>query len=151
MNTELSIVIPMKNEAENIARLVRDIAQVCAAEAFEQELVGRADASVGEGVLHLEAEGVQARASVRADQARALFEEFPGLEVLDAPEEARYPVARDAAGRRETFVGRVREDSCLPRTLHFWVVADNLLKGAAWNAVQIAEALHEDELVKTRS
>lgn len=99
---------------------------------------------------HLESVTVDLKQPVTAADARSLFAAFPGLEVLDVPEEARYPVARDAVGRRETFVGRVREDSCLPRTLHFWVVADNLLKGAAWNAVQIAEALHEEDLVKPR-
>lgn len=99
---------------------------------------------------HLESVTVDLKKPLTADAARELFAAFPGLEVLDVPSEARYPVARDAAGRRETFVGRIREDSCLPRTLHFWVVADNLLKGAAWNAVQIAEALHEEDLVKPR-
>jgi aspartate-semialdehyde dehydrogenase len=99
---------------------------------------------------HLEAVTVDCARPIGAAEARALFAAMPGVEVLDVPEEARYPMARDATGRRETFVGRVREDSCLPGTLHFWVVSDNLLKGAAWNAVQIAEALHEEDLVQPR-
>ena len=61
--------------------------------------------------------------------------------VEDEPASNRYPTARDCVGRLDTFVGRIRQDNTLPRTLHFWVVSDNLLKGAAWNAVQIAEYL----------
>jgi aspartate-semialdehyde dehydrogenase len=99
---------------------------------------------------HLEAVTVDCLAPIDTATARTLFAAMPGVEVLDVPEEARYPMARDATGRRETFVGRIREDSCLPGTLHFWVVSDNLLKGAAWNAVQIAEALHEEDLVHPR-
>ncbi|MFT4703480.1 MAG: aspartate-semialdehyde dehydrogenase [Bradymonadia bacterium] len=101
--------------------------------------------------VHLESVTVDLRAAISADDARVAFAKVPGLEVLDDPRSHGYPMARDAIGRRETFVGRVREDSCRPRTLHFWVVSDNLLKGAAWNAVQLAEALHEDGLVHSRT
>ena len=58
-----------------------------------------------------------------------------------AQDEKRYPTPLETAGRDEVFVGRIRQDPFLPRTLHLWVVADNLRKGAATNAVQIVEAL----------
>lgn len=98
---------------------------------------------------HLEAVSADLAEPLSEAEAREAMGRIPGLVLLDSPAEARYPVARDAAGRPETFVGRLRQDPCLPATLHFWVVADNLLKGAATNAVQIAEALHEEGLVRT--
>jgi aspartate-semialdehyde dehydrogenase len=61
--------------------------------------------------------------------------------VVDNPAQQTYPLARDAAGRDEVFVGRVRRDLALPNGLSLWVVSDNLRKGAALNAVQIAEEL----------
>jgi aspartate-semialdehyde dehydrogenase len=76
-----------------------------------------------------------------ADAARDLLVAAPGVALVDEPESARYPLARDAAGRDEVLVGRVRADSSHPRGLVMWVVADNLRKGAATNAVQIAESL----------
>jgi len=98
--------------------------------------------------VHLEAVTVDLAEATPVAKIREWFEGFPGLVVLDEPAEGRYPVARDAEGRTETFVGRLREDSVLPATCHFWVVSDNLLKGAASNAVQIAESLHRRELVR---
>ena len=62
-----------------------------------------------------------------------------------------YPTAREAAGRDEVFVGRIRRDPSHPRALNLWVVRDNLLKGAATNAVQLAELLHERGLVRSLS
>jgi aspartate-semialdehyde dehydrogenase len=67
--------------------------------------------------------------------------------VLDEPERAVYPLASEAAGRDEVFVGRIREDPSNPRTLNLWVVSDNLRKGAATNAVQLAELLHQRGLL----
>jgi aspartate-semialdehyde dehydrogenase len=64
--------------------------------------------------------------------------------VVVSRDPAAFPTPRETAGRDEVFVGRVRADPHLPRTLHFWVVADNLRKGAATNAVQIAEHLFRD-------
>jgi aspartate-semialdehyde dehydrogenase len=69
--------------------------------------------------------------------------------VLDDPDAALYPMAIDAAGRDEVFVGRIRRDPGNDRALDMWIVADNLHKGAATNAVQIAELLHERGLVGT--
>lgn len=73
---------------------------------------------------------------------------FPGLVVVDDPASQLYPQPKTAEGRRETFVGRVRPDLETPGAYNLWVVADNLLKGAAWNSVQIAERLVADDLVR---
>jgi aspartate-semialdehyde dehydrogenase len=73
------------------------------------------------------------------EEARAVLAAFPGVVVADG--DANYPTPRETAGRDEVFVGRIRRDPYLPRTLHLWVVADNLRKGAATNAVQIVEEL----------
>jgi aspartate-semialdehyde dehydrogenase len=73
------------------------------------------------------------------DEARRALAAFPGVIVADG--DAGYPTPRETAGRDEVFVGRIRKDPFLPRTLHLWVVADNLRKGAATNAVQIVETL----------
>ena len=74
-------------------------------------------------------------------EARALWANAPGIMVVDDPSGRRYPLAVDATGRDEVFVGRVRQDLARPNALLFWVVSDNLRKGAATNAVQIAELL----------
>ena len=73
--------------------------------------------------------------------ARALLAEAPGVVVVDNPAEAVYPLPIDAAGRDEVFVGRIRQDASHPNGLVMWIVADNVRKGAALNAVQIAERL----------
>ena len=64
---------------------------------------------------------------------------MPGLAVFDEPQSAKYPMPIMAEGRDEVFVGRIRRDFSQPATLNCWIVADNLRKGAATNAVQIAE------------
>ena len=65
----------------------------------------------------------------------------PASIVVDDPANGRYPLASDAAGHDEVFVGRIRRDDSNPRTLNLWIVGDNLRKGAATNAIQIAELL----------
>ena len=97
---------------------------------------------------HSESVNVQTRDPLSAAEARALLEGAPGVEVVDDPPSHGYPTARAAAGRDEVFVGRIRRDPSHPRALNLWVVSDNLLKGAATNAVQLAEALHERGLVR---
>ena len=76
-----------------------------------------------------------------ADDARQLLSGSPGVVVRDDPAKREYPLAVDAAGRDEVFVGRIREDRSIENGLNLWVVADNLRKGAALNAIQIAEML----------
>ncbi|MDG1252207.1 MAG: aspartate-semialdehyde dehydrogenase [Schleiferiaceae bacterium] len=75
------------------------------------------------------------------EAVRACLNEFPGVTVLDNPAANSYPMPRFAAGQDDVFVGRIREDHSHPRAMHCWIVADNLRKGAATNAVQIAEEL----------
>ena len=72
----------------------------------------------------------------------------PGVTVLDNPAEKIYPMPIQAAGEDEVFVGRIREDESRANTLNMWVVADNIRKGAALNAVQIAERLVQDKLLR---
>ncbi len=91
---------------------------------------------------HSIAVNVQTREDLSVERARELLQEAPGLVVVDEPEAARYPMAIDAVGSDEVFVGRLRRDPGHERALDMWVVADNLRKGAATNAVQIAEVLH---------
>ena len=100
---------------------------------------------------HSESVNVQTRDPLSAEEARALLEGAPGVEVVDDPPSHGYPTARAAAGRDEVFVGRIRRDQSHPRALNLWVVSDNLLKGAATNAVQIAEVLHARGLIHVRA
>ena len=92
-------------------------------------------------ISHSEAVHVETERPIDPAEARGLFAAVPGVEVVDEPGSHRYPLAMDAAGRDEIFVGRVRADASLPdgRGLAFWVVSDNLRKGAALNAVELAE------------
>ena len=94
-------------------------------------------------VAHSEAVHVETREPLTPGRARELFGRVPGVVVQDDPSTSTYPLATDAAGTDEIYVGRVRADESIPdgRGLAFWVVSDNLRKGAATNAVQIAEAL----------
>jgi len=90
---------------------------------------------------HSEAVNVETVKKLTAAQARELLSKAPGVIVQDDPDGFVYPLATEAAGKYDTFVGRIREDISHPSALDMWVVSDNLLKGAALNAVQIAELL----------
>jgi aspartate-semialdehyde dehydrogenase len=97
---------------------------------------------------HSESVNVQTREPLSAARLRELLLEAPGVTVLDDPGTHLYPTARGAAGRDDVLVGRIRRDPSHERALNLWVVSDNLLKGAATNAVQIAEVLHARGLVR---
>jgi aspartate-semialdehyde dehydrogenase len=84
---------------------------------------------------------VETREKVTVQRARELFGRFPGLRVVDDPDQARYPMPLTVEGQDDCVVGRIREDLSHERGLNFWVVGDQLRKGAATNAVQIAELL----------
>jgi aspartate-semialdehyde dehydrogenase len=99
---------------------------------------------------HSEAVNVQTRRDLTPERARELLEAAPGVTVLDDPAAALYPLAIDATGKDDVFVGRIRRDPGHERALDLWIVADNLRKGAATNAVQLAETLHERGLVRAR-
>jgi aspartate-semialdehyde dehydrogenase len=96
---------------------------------------------------HSEAVHLETRAKITAPQARELLSKAPGVEVLDERRAGGYPTAATEAANRDTvYVGRIREDISSERGLDIWVVADNVRKGAATNAVQIAEILVRDYL-----
>ena len=95
---------------------------------------------------HSEAVNVETYVKLSANEARRILREAPGVIVADEPENNVYPMAIDAAGKDATFVGRIREDKSIANGLNLWVVSDNLRKGAALNAVQIAEILIRDYL-----
>jgi len=92
---------------------------------------------------HSEAVWIETERPVDPDAARAALRAAPGVEVIDDPDTLAYPTAVDAEGKDPVYVGRVRRDPTTPNGLAFWCVADNLRKGAALNAVQIAEGLVE--------
>jgi aspartate-semialdehyde dehydrogenase len=99
---------------------------------------------------HSEAVNVQTRDELSPERARELLAAAPGVSVIDDPGAALYPLAIDATGKDDVFVGRIRRDPGHERALDMWIVADNLRKGAATNAVQLAELLHERGLLSRR-
>lgn len=96
---------------------------------------------------HSEAIHVEFKAPLTPEKARSLLRKAPGVTVVDDPKKAKYPTAiQDAVGHDDVFVGRIRQDISHPCGLNLWVVSDNSRKGAATNAIQIAEILHRDYL-----
>jgi len=95
---------------------------------------------------HSESVNIETEKKITAAEVRELLSRAPGVKVVDDPKNRLYPMAIDAAGRDETFVGRIREDESIANGINLWVVSDNLRKGAALNAVQIAEILAKDYL-----
>ncbi len=102
-------------------------------------------------VSHSEAVHVETTRPMTPGEARKAFAAVPGVVVVDDPQNHGYPIATTAAGKDEVFVGRVRTDPSVERGLAFWIVSDNLRKGAASNAVEIAQVLLERGWVKARS
>jgi len=98
-------------------------------------------------VGHSEAVNVELESPLSAEEARAILDEAPGVVVVDRREAGGYITPTEAAGEYAVFVSRIREDPTVPHGLNLWVVSDNLRKGAALNAVQIAECLVEDGLI----
>lgn len=90
---------------------------------------------------HAESVNIETEKKLPANEARAVLSGAPGVVVYDDPSRNLYPLQLDTAGKDETFVGRIREDQTVPNGLNLWIVSDNLRKGAALNAVQIAELL----------
>jgi aspartate-semialdehyde dehydrogenase len=90
---------------------------------------------------HSESVNIETEKKITPQQVREILSKAPGVKVVDNPALNEYPLAIHAAGRDETFVGRIREDESIPNGINLWVVSDNVRKGAALNAVQIAEIL----------
>ncbi len=100
---------------------------------------------------HSESVNVQTRDDLSPERCREVLSAFPGVVVVDEPAAGRYPMPIDAAGRDDVFVGRIRRDPSHERCLNLWIVSDNLRKGAATNAVQLAELVLERGLVGPRA
>ncbi len=96
---------------------------------------------------HSEAVNVEFEKEFELDEVRSILQAAPGVVVVDDPATQQYPMPKDAHERDEVFVGRIRRDESQPKTLNLWVVSDNLRKGAATNAVQIAEYLAEKQMI----
>lgn len=92
-------------------------------------------------ICHSEAVNIETERKLSAAEARAILQKAPGVKVVDNPEAGQWPTPLMAAGRDECYVGRIREDESIENGLNLWIVSDNLRKGAALNAVQIAELL----------
>ncbi|MGQ9695044.1 MAG: aspartate-semialdehyde dehydrogenase [Thermodesulfobacteriota bacterium] len=90
---------------------------------------------------HSESVNIETEKKITPQQVREILSKAPGVVVVDDPRQNEYPLAIYAAGRDETFVGRIREDESIAHGINMWIVADNVRKGAALNAVQIAEIL----------
>ena len=96
---------------------------------------------------HSESVNIEFENDFDLQEVRNLLAQEEGIIVVDDPANAKYPMPKDAHEKDEVFVGRIRRDESLPNTLNLWIVADNLRKGAATNAVQIAEHLLEKNLL----
>ncbi len=115
---------------------------------FEDPSIGITATAVRVPVIygHSESVNIETEEKISAAEVRDLLEKAPGVKVVDEPTLSLYPLALDCAGRFETLVGRIREDESIAKGINLWVVADNILKGAALNAVQIAEIVARDYL-----
>jgi len=115
---------------------------------LEDETIGVTATTVRVPVFygHSESVNVETKEPVSAEEVKALLERTPGIKVVDDPQKNMYPLAIDAAGDDLTLVGRIRKDESIPNGINMWIVADNIRKGAATNAVQIAQALANNYL-----
>ncbi|WP_340647508.1 aspartate-semialdehyde dehydrogenase [Phenylobacterium sp.] len=102
-------------------------------------------------VGHSEAVNIEFHEHLDEDEARDLLRESPGLIVIDSRNDQGYMTPKEAQGEFPVYVSRIRNDTTVEHGLNLWVVADNLRKGAALNAVQIAQLLHERGLLKTKA
>ena len=96
---------------------------------------------------HSEAVNIETEKPIDVEEAKELLRNAPGIKLVDDIKNNIYPLALDAEGKDDVFVGRVRKDYTVENGLNMWIVADNLRKGAALNAVQIAEELVKQNLV----
>lgn len=115
---------------------------------FKNDTIGVTATTVRVPVFysHSESVNIETKKHISVDEVKALLSNAPGVKVLDDPQKSLYPLAVDAAGTDLTYVGRIRADESIPNGINLWIVADNIRKGAATNAVQIAEILAKDYL-----
>lgn len=95
---------------------------------------------------HSESVNIETEKKITAEEVKRLLSKAPGVQVIDNPANREYPLAIHGAGKDDTYVGRIREDESIPNGINLWIVSDNLRKGAALNAIQIAEAMIKDYL-----
>lgn len=96
---------------------------------------------------HAEAVNIKTKKKISLDEVRKLLSAFPTIKVVDDPAKGEYPTPIDCAGKDDTFVGRIREDISQENGIEMWIVSDNLRRGAALNAVLIAERMIKDKLI----
>lgn len=115
---------------------------------FEDPAIGVTATTVRVPVFygHSESVNIETERKISAAEVKELLANAPGVKVVDEPSLSIYPLALDCAGKFETMVGRIREDESIANGINLWVVADNILKGAALNAVQIGEIVARDYL-----
>jgi len=115
---------------------------------FEDNNIGVTATTVRVPVFygHSESVNIETNEQISANEVKDLLADAPGVQLVDVPSTNQYPMAIDCAGRFETLVGRIREDESIENGLNLWIVSDNILKGAALNAVQIAEKLLEEHI-----
>jgi aspartate-semialdehyde dehydrogenase len=99
---------------------------------------------------HSESVNIETEKKISAAEVKELLKKAPGVVVVDDPGKKEYPLAIHAAGKDATYVGRIREDESIPKGINLWIVSDNLRKGAALNAVQIAEMAIERGYIKSK-
>ena len=97
---------------------------------------------------HSESVNIETERKISADEVTELLKNMSGVTVIDNPENNEYPLAIDAAGKDDVYVGRIREDESIDNGINMWIVSDNIRKGAALNTIQIAELIIEKGLVK---
>ncbi|HID02326.1 MAG TPA: aspartate-semialdehyde dehydrogenase, partial [Desulfobacterales bacterium] len=113
---------------------------------FEDDNIGITATAVRVPVYygHSESVNIETKSKITASEVKALLADAPGVILVDDLDNLKYPLATDCAGKFETLVGRIREDDSIDNGINLWVVSDNILKGAALNAVQIAETFIAD-------
>jgi aspartate-semialdehyde dehydrogenase len=129
-------------------KMVRETRKIMGDDTIE---VSPTTARVPVRIGHSEAVNLEFHLPITVAQARAALQQAPGVVVLDEPARGEVPLPLAAAGKDEVFVGRIRRDPTVPHGLNLWIVADNLRKGAATNAVQIAQVLLERNLLRRQS
>jgi aspartate-semialdehyde dehydrogenase len=97
---------------------------------------------------HSESVNIETEKKISPDEVRGLLRKAPGITIIDNPSKSEYPLAINAAGKDDVFVGRIRTDESIPNGINMWIVADNIRKGAALNAVQIAELMIKKGIIK---